>query len=69
MDPKFKLHQKVELLNETVPDTEEHYKGEVIGFFVSHFKNKEGNNQYMYQLLVGPDFHYAYENQLNEVTE
>ena len=69
MEPKFKLHQKVELLDELIPDTTETYKGEVVGFFVSNFKDEEGNSQYMYQILVDNTFHYAYENQLNEVLE
>lgn len=68
MEPKFKLHQKVELLDELIPDTTETYKGEVVGFFVSNFKDEEGNSQYIYQLLVDNTFHYAYDKQL-EVLE
>ena len=68
MEPNFKLHQKVELLDELIPDTTETYKGEVVGFFVSNFKDEEGNSQYMYQILVDNTFHYAYDKQL-EVLE
>lgn len=55
MEPKFKLHQKVELLDELIPDTTETYKGEVVGFFVSNFKDEEGNSQYMYQTFMLKD--------------
>lgn len=67
MELKFKLHQKVELLDELIPDTTETYKGEVVGFFVSNFKDEEGNSQYMYQILVDNTFHYAYDKQLEVI--